>query len=101
MTDYDDEDYTEYNPFWDGGAAALLLIAIAVSMFVFLCLPAKRSAETIQLQVTGAEKRVEKMYDELKAYRIKADELRRGDPEAVEEAIREQLIKGEEGGYVL
>ena len=100
MTDYE-EDYPDYNPFWDGGAAALLLVAIAVSMFVFLCLPAKRSANEVHQQMTRAEGRVEKMYDELKAYRIKADELRRGDPEAVEEAIREQLIKGEEGEYVL
>ena len=97
MTNYDED----YNPFWDGGAAALLLIAIAVSMYVFLCLPAKRSADKMNFELTEAENRVENMYDELKAYRIKADELRRGDPEAIEEAIREQLLKGEEGEYVL
>ncbi len=97
MTDYEDE----YNPFWDGGAAALLLVAIIVSMFIFLCLPAKRGADDMDKKVAEAENRVEKMYDELKAYRIKADELRRGDPAAIEEAIREELLKGEDGEYVL
>ncbi len=97
MTNYDED----YNPFWDGGAAALLLVAIAVSMYIFLCLPARHSAEKMNIELMEAENRVENMYDELKAYRIKADELRRGDPEAVEEAIREQLLKGEEGEYVL
>lgn len=97
MTDYDDD----YNPFWDGGAAALLLVAIAVSMYIFLCLPARRATEEMENKLAEAENRVEKKYDELKAYRIRADELRRGDPEAIEEAIREQLLKGEEDEYVL
>ncbi len=97
MTKYTEE----YNPFWDGGAAALLLVAISVSMYLFLCLPAKRATTEMNALLLDAKTRVEKKYDKLKAYNIKADELRRGDPKAIEEAIRQQLLKGDDGEYVL
>ena len=91
----------DYNPFWDGGAAALLLCAIAVSMYLFLCLPAQKNCTQMEQKLSVAQQRVEKKYDELKAYRIKADELRRGDPLAIEEAIRQELLKGKTSEYVL
>ncbi len=94
-------DIEEYNPFWDGGAAALLLIAIAASMYILLCLPARHATDEMNKRLREAEERLEKKYDTLKAYRIKTDELRRGDPEAIDEAIREQLLKGEEDEYLL
>lgn len=97
MNKYDDD----YNPFWDGGAAALLLCTIAVSMYVFLCLPASESYTQMEKKLSVAQQRVEDKYDELKAYRIKADEIRRGDPLAIEEAIRQELLKGKSSEYVL
>lgn len=89
------EDEEEYNPFWQGGAAAVLLSAIMFALYLYVAEPARVDAAQMQAKVDEVDQRIAERRQELERIRIKCNELERGDPQTLKETIRQELVKGQ------
>lgn len=89
------DDEEEYNPFWQGGAAAVLLSAIMFALYLYVAEPARVDAEQMQQKVREVNSRIERRKSELARIQQKSEELERGDPQTLRETIRQELVKGQ------
>ena len=89
------DDEEEYNPFWQGGAAAVLLSAIMFALYLYVAEPARVDAVQMQKKVDEVNDRIAKRRQELDHVQTKSAELERGDPQTLREAIRQELVKGQ------
>ncbi len=89
------EDEEEYNPFWQGGAAAVLLSAIMFALYLYVAEPARVDAERMQKKVSEVNARITSRKSELERIQRKCEELERGDPQTLRETIRQELVKGQ------
>lgn len=96
-----DEKKAEYNAFWDGGAAALLLSAIIVSLYLFVLAPAIESSAKMEAELKVTQERIDMKNLELRSCKLKCLELENGDPQTIKEVARQELLKGLEGEFII
>lgn len=89
------EEEEEYNPFWQGGAAAVFLSAIMFALYLYMAAPAQLEADQMQAKVDEVNDRIVLQRQELEYIQAKCVELERGDPQTLRETIRQELVKGQ------
>lgn len=82
-------------------ALAWFFVLAALAMFFMGYLPARWQSERLVKELEKAQERTDQMKQRTERLSQRCEALAKGDPDAMDEAIREVLHKGRDNEYIL